>query len=686
MDHSSEFRRGRFQGLALSQLLALLFLAACVWWAYHEFMFTLGGHLVTSSIDWNPDFDSVLTQRLAGFAIAVLMAHIALGFAAWSLGRLTVVALPDWAAHRLPPLITGWTLLLVLLVLVANATWYPASRFASENSWVLSEWQGLTALNAMLAAVGTVIIALAILALRRVGPRGPYWHRGLIVVAVLVIAIGLLPTLGAARSIPAAAYSQPHVVILGVDSLRDDLSEASAGRRLTPNIDSFLVGAHRFNDAISPLARTYGAWVSILTGRHPVRTNARFNLMPRTLVHEGDTLADALHARGYRSVYATDEVRFANFDETFGFDELITPPVGASDFLLGTIGDLPLVNLVSSTRIGGWMFPSNHANRAAYVTYEPAHFVARLDRELDVTGPSFLAIHLTLSHWPYNWAGQALPTTPQEFRPAYRQAIEEVDRQFAEVLRVLGRKGVLDNAIVVVLSDHGDALGFPSDTMLRKTGTAREIWNSIWGHGTSVMSPHQYKVLLAMRAYGRARLPGDPAVHAWPVSLEDVRPTLQEFATGETPEHVDGVSLLPFLAGSQPVATLESRIRFTETCFNTPKLMAGNMSPAGLISEGAAYYEMVPDTGWVQLRPDRLHEIMSKKQRAALSRDSLLAAIPSWTDDSVSYLFTDRRSPLPRRLEGRPDSSAEPEATRLWDALHARFPGELPAHSDLPRM
>ena len=180
-----------------------------------------------------------------------------------------------------------------------------------------------------------------------------------------------------------------------------------------------------------------------------------------------------------------------------------------SDFLLGEFGDLPLVNLVSVTRIGKWLFPSKHANRAAALTYRPGDFVGRLDRELTMTGPSFLAIHLTLSHWPYSWAGMTEPSTPQEYRPAYRLAVETVDRQFASVLDLLEKKGVLENAIVVVLSDHGEALGFPSDTMLRKTGTAPEIWNSIWGHGTSVMSPHQYQVLLAMRACGRAELPGN---------------------------------------------------------------------------------------------------------------------------------------------------------------------------------
>jgi hypothetical protein len=192
------------------------------------------------------------------------------------------------------------------------------------------------------------------------------------------------------------------------------------------------------------------------------------------------------------------------------------------------------------------------------------------------------------------------------------------------------------------------------------------------------MSPHQYGVLLAMRGFGRAQLPSAPAVHAWPVSLEDVRPTLQEFATGSAPTNVDGISLLPFLREPDSASKLQTRIRYTETDFNTPMVLAGKYNESGLIHEGAAYYEIVPETGWVQLRQDRLPELMTKKQRAALTTDSLLAAIPSWTDDSVSYLFTDRRSPLPRSLQGRPDPAEEPEATRLWDALHARFPGELP--------
>ena len=250
-------------------------------------------------------------------------------------------------------------------------------------------------------------------------------------------------------------------------------------------------------------------------------------------------------------------------------------------------------------------------------------------------------------------------------------------------MRMLEGKGLLGNAIVVVMSDHGEALGGPTDSMLRKTGTGDEIWNSLWGHGTSVVSPHQYGVLLAMRGFGQAQLPGAPALYDWPVSLEDVRPTLQEFATGAVPGDVDGISLLPFLRDPASAVSLATRMRFTETDFNTPMVLAGKYNESGLVHEGAAYYEIVPETGWVQLRPDRLPELMSKKQRAVVSKESILAAIPSWTDDSVKYLYSDRRSPLPRTLLGRPDPGTGPEAALLWDALHNRFPGELAQVSDL---
>lgn len=680
----TDARQRRYEGLGLSLLLSFLFLAGCVFVVYRELEAMLGASKITGSISWVADFNAVLAVRLAVFALTVILVHALFGVLAWGLSRLTRSALGLTGTRRLRAFVVAWTLALTVLALATNALWYGGSRFAFADFGISPTWAGIPAPVVMAGALVAVAMALGLVALRRASwPKLPRARALGVTAAAAGAALAALVFVGG-RSEAVAVADRPNIVILGVDSLRDDLSEVAPGRELTPNVDAFLAGSHRFTDAVSPLARTFPAWVSILTGRHPVSTNARFNLMPRSEIHEGDTLADALKARGYRSVYATDEVRFANFDATYGFDELITPPVGASDFVIAAIGDQPLVNLVAGSRLGGWLFPQVHANRGDAVTYDPDHFVARLDRELEVRGPSFLAIHLTLAHWPYVRAGQVEPTTPQTWRPAYSDALEAVDRQFQDVLALLEGKGVLENAVVVVLSDHGEALGYPSDSMVRKTGSHVEIWDSLWGHGTSVVSPHQYGVVLAMRAFGRARLPGEPAAHDWPVTLEDVRPTLEQIATGRSPTGVDGVSLLPYLSDPAGAAALEGRVRFTETCFNTAKMLKGKFTKSGVVSEAGIYYEMDPDSGWVQLRADRLPEIMARKQRAALSRDALLAAIPSWSDDSVTYLYTDRQTPAPRRLEGAPDPVTDPEAARLWQALQARFPGELEASGQPP--
>jgi hypothetical protein len=86
----------------------------------------------------------------------------------------------------------------------------------------------------------------------------------------------------------------------------------------------------------------------------------------------------------------------------------------------------------------------------------------------------------------------------------------------------------------------------------------------------------------------------------------------------------------------------------------------------------------------MQLRQDKLPILLARKQRAALSSNSLLAAVPDPDGRHLRFLYTDRHNPAPRLLEARPDPSRDPEAARLWDALQARFPGELPTQSNLP--
>ncbi|MGQ0383817.1 MAG: sulfatase-like hydrolase/transferase [Gammaproteobacteria bacterium] len=668
----------RWDGIFLSLGFSLIFMAVCILWVQRRFEYLLPNPHVAASLGIENAFDSRLPWQLAAFAAALIFCHALLGLLAFALARLTEAAFPGGGIARRGWFIAGWLLLLVGLILAANTSLHPSSIFAGESSW----WRDQR-LGARPVVWLTSLAALAALWLAwRAAPRPwrPPGHRAVLIGCAAMIALLALVFMPYMPRGPATAAvtARPHIVILGIDSLRADLFVPRLGQAVTPNLAAFLAQSRRFTDATTPLARTYPSWMSVLTGRHPVTTNARFNLMPRRLVREGDTLGDALQAQGYRTIYATDEVRFANFDESFGFDALITPPVGAVDFLLGYGGDMPLVNLVARTPAGAWLFPSNHANRAAYVTYEPQQFLDRLDRELAFAGPTFLAINLTLAHWPYAWAGSALPDTPPEFRVAYGEALAVVDRQFQSVLDLLEARGVLDNAVVVLLSDHGEALGADDDSILRRTGSGVEIWDSLWGHGTSVLSPHQYTVMLAMRSFGRAELAGKPGDHGWPVSLEDLRATLEACVDGSASTDTDGRSLLPYLAEPGRAGELATRIRFTETDFNTPSTLAGRYEASGIVDEAAMYYELDGRSGWVQFQEAWLPHLISRKQRAAISADALLAFVPNLRGPGWRYLYSERRDPMPRWLLVAPDPAVDPEAARLWVALHDRFPGELP--------
>lgn len=684
--HAEPHRSRPWQGLLLGQALALASVALCAWWMARQNSYLLANHRVTGSLNLHESFiGTTAFWQLAEFAGALVLVHALLGALAFALARLTEAAFPGREIARRRWLVGGWFALLAGLAMAANTTWHASSIFAGEDSWWRRDVGGFPPV----AIAGFLLALLALFLAARVLPRlrAPR-PRHTLAFAAGIAAIAVVFALPRITSASAGTetWSKPHIVILGIDSLRNDLTVPRHGEAEVPNVRAFLAASRRFEDATTSLARTYPSWMTILTGRHPVDTNARYNLMPRKLVHEGETIGASLRAQGYRAIYATDEVRFANFDRSFGFDQMITPPVGASDFLLGYVGDMPLVNLVADLPFGGALFPSNHANRAANVTYRPGQFLRRLERELAIDGPSFITIHLTLAHWPYAWAGMAVPTAPEEYRKAYAAATAAVDRQFGEVLALLADKGVLDNAIVVLLSDHGEALGADNDSIIRQTGSSREVWDSLWGHGTSVLSPNQYQVLLAMRAFGRAKLPGPEENYAWPVSLEDLRPTLEQLATGRTPRGVDGVSLVPFMADPASAGALASRIRFTETDFNTLSTLEGHYQASGLVDEAAIYYEMDLASGWMQLRPSRLPELIAEKQRAAIGAKALVAAIPGGPGQGVRYLYADRGNPHPRPLAGALDGPGDAEARRLRNALLARYPGELTPPGELPRM
>lgn len=629
----------------------------------------------------------VVMGRIGVFAVVVLVLYLAMGMAAWLLTRLTIAALPS-LQHRRLWLIAGWFLFFSAATGLANAELFPWSRAARWSraaaefvSAPIPLWAILVAMLAASVSAMAVSIALRrrwLIQLLRAG----IWA------VVVVMAILTWSNLQAdANAASGNRYpDRPDIVLIGIDSLRPELVGDARHIGYMPALSRFVNSGHRFTDATTPLARTFPAWMALLTGQRPTTSGIRENLMPRAGITV-DTVPQMLGRHGYQTVYATDEVRFSNIDASYGFSSVLTPRIGASDFLVGSLADFPLTNLIANTWLGGWLLPDIHANRAAAVTYDPFTFVKRLDRQLTLDErPVLLAMHLTLPHHPYLWRADndAVFADSSDVAYAYLSAVVEVDRQYAAIMQMLERKGLLENAMVFVFSDHGEALNLAADTRgpfeaLHAGVEGAAKWSA--GHGNTVLTGGQYEILMAARRYGAVGDAASRGVHDDPVSIEDLAPTVLEVAgLAAEVKQQDGRS---FAARLNAVETLESlpkaglRIRFTESAYTTPSLQRGIVDEVALMKEGAGLFRLNPDTGWVESRDEMLTLSLAMRERAAIGKERLLAALPGSEPGTSSYVLMSRSGGGARKLTGRPDPIADSEAAELWDALATEFAGEL---------
>jgi arylsulfatase A-like enzyme len=621
--------------------------------------------IVKSALE-DPLWNTRLGLNIGLFALAMLALHMAAGFVCWVMAVLSGLAFSSASCTRRQWVVI-WYLLGLACLVIANATFFPHSSLGEPyRAMAQARLLGLSPLALVCGFTSLAVLAVLVLSLRR--PIARRWTWTVAGVGVLATASGF-----GWRAFAAPVRADvPNIILLGVDSLRPD----AVTPELTPNIYAFMDGAMQMSDAVTPLARTFPSWVSILTGRHPHTTGAYMNLLPEELIHTGTTLPQLLRQHGYRTYYAIDETRFSNIDASYGFDHTATPAIGGTDFVLSWFADTPLSNMVVNTQLGALLFPHVHANRAAHVTYYPDSFVRKVGREFDFNQPVFVAMHLTLPHWPFNWATSSGEEPNNEnLRDMYRASVHAADQQVGDLLALLRQRGVLDNAVVVVLSDHGEGLGQPDDLIpgvFPQHGDEEDQWVSAqkWGHGTSVFSPHQYRVLLGIRGYGATHslLPHAGTLHA-PVSLVDLAPTILDLLDLKSSEPFDGQSLLPLLrSGVESGEEFKGRIRFTESEYN-PQGFSVDHVTASALATAAKVYRLDPRTDRITVRPDLIHEIVSTRQYAAMMDGSFAAALPPKAGGHTHHLVYEPRA-------GNHDPR---EQAVLRQALEKRFGIQLDA-------
>lgn len=678
------------QGFLLAALLSLAFLGSTAYTSVVTLMDRIQSTDVMKAVS-----SDIWSAKIAGqvlyFCVAQVLLHLAMGVLAWLLG-LAVITQSPTLRPKLGRIIAGWFALLGAATIAYNALWYPRTFFgahyydymiASAGPLHIGQWiygsVSVLAVAAIARATGTLFRRLP-------ASRRRQWAALAATLAGLwILAAWAQHALTAARA--QSHGERPHIILLGLDSLRlDQLRRFGGTAGNLPHVDRFIADADVVKDVSTPMARTFGSWVAILTGRSPTVTNGRNNLTPRDAVAVNPTIADVLRKAGYRTIYSTDEVRFANIDQSYGFDEVVTPPIGASDFILGTYNELPLASVVINTRIGQWLFPFSYGNRGAAQVFDPKTYLGRLDRDLKFDRPTFLVVHLTAAHWPYYTAetpfGVSTKHSPED-RPMYRIGLRTADSMFGQVVSMLKRKGALNNAIVVALSDHGEAMLLPNDAIVKHgafvegLGAPLKVLDT--GHGQSVLSQTQYKVLLGFRSFG-AGAGFKPLGRDLPTvaTVEDIAPTLLDLV-GLSPDALrsNGRSLAPLLRSpglAFPDALVE-RVRFTETDLAVLPNTAGDVDEVETARENSKFFVIDPSSARMHIRHRMLPLAHAYKERAAFTSKHLLAAMPAGPY-AHQYVYFDIASGNGRLLLERPGGDL-PEGALLWDALNEHFRGEL---------
>jgi len=389
---------------------------------------------------------------------------------------------------------------------------------------------------------------------------------------------------------------KPNIIIIGIDSLRSDIFQTQM-----PFLTTQLKKATLFENAFTPLGRTFPAWNTILSGLYPVNHGARINLISHeNLILKERYLPSIIKEEGYRSIFAIDETRFANIGEHQGFEQTITPRMGASDFLISSIADYPLLNLLSLAPISRWLLPEIYANRGAAKTYRSAAFSNIIDRDLPIADqPTLLAVHFCLAHWPYYFSTPISPSRnyPEPYYPANLKA---ADQQLESLFSTLKEKGYLENSRIIFLSDHGEAWAHESPSFTNPQTEERYSVKE-YGHGSSLTS-NSNQVLLAFKNFSSQINVNQKKM----ASLADIVPTVLSEMGLKTSHQFDG---LPLNSSNMP----DERIIPIETGTILQVDDSNKLNIDAIVKNFLNRYQL-NHSGLLTIRQDKIEEGLKAKQ------------------------------------------------------------------------
>lgn len=328
-----------------------------------------------------------------------------------------------------------------------------------------------------------------------------------------------------APSLEAARVVRPNVVLIVVDTLRPDhMSFYGYGRPTTPNLDRWFAKARVFDQAYAPISFTPPSVMSLLSGLYPM--NHRVRMVFQKLPDRVPVISDYLKPLGYHTaavisnMVLTQEAtnlgtRFDYFDDYV--DELV-PVRKGYERNAGRTTDAALEWLQKARFLSSPHF--------VWLHYMDPHGPYAPPPEKPIAFDHETPLPIDIGRVPiYNRLGGI--RDGRYYVDRYDEEIAYVDREIDRFLSAYQEAGLLEEAVVIFTSDHGEYM------------MDHEKW---FTHGYHVYNASTRVPLMILEP---AR---EPETTSTPVSLVDLVPTILSFAKAERPPRLDGRSLLKPMA------------------------------------------------------------------------------------------------------------------------------------------
>ncbi len=318
----------------------------------------------------------------------------------------------------------------------------------------------------------------------------------------------------------------PSIVLISVDTLRADrVGHAGDRGPLTPELDRAGERGVVFTHASTPAPFTMPAVAALMTGRYPDRTGVRSH-GPRDHLSEGvPTLASLVKGVGYETMAVLTNPWLAR--EATGFGRSFDRVASGRDTGARTRMDAAAVTdralaFIDRTRRPFLLWAHYMDTHMPY--RPPAFHGAALGAPAEGTSIT------TRFGEPHNdrqrlyFAEAVDPDEAEATRRLYDACVHYVDAEIGRLLAGLQARSLLENSVIIITADHGEALGEHGLHFAHDFNVYEEL----------------LRVPLIVLAPGL-----EPMRRADAVSLVDVLPTLCRLAHLDCPAALDGVALLP---------------------------------------------------------------------------------------------------------------------------------------------